>query len=293
MRYRKLGRTGIDVSAHCLGTMMFGKMGNPDHPACVQIIHAAIDAGINFIDTADMYGDGECEEIVGSALKGRRDQVVLATKGHFQMGEGRNRSGNSRLWLTKAVDDSLRRLQTDWIDLYQVHRSDPSTDIEETLSVLTDLRQAGKIRAFGGSYFAPEDMVDAFHVAERRGLAKFRTEQPSYSMLTRGVEVSVLPTCQRLGIGVLVSSPLAWGFLSGKYRSGQAVDLNTGRAKLLPERFDPALPSTQIKLDAVALSEFPGVSVRVAFQHCSHFPLRLSIVPVLFEKIANIDSVLI
>jgi aryl-alcohol dehydrogenase-like predicted oxidoreductase len=251
MQYRKLGRTGIEVSAHCLGTMMLGKMGNPDHDDCVNVVHAAIDHGINFIDTADMYGDGECEEIVGKALKGRRGDVVLATKGHFQMGKGRNRSGNSRAWLIRAVEDSLRRLQVDWIDVYQVHRPDPSTDIEETLSVLTDLQRAGKIRTFGGSYFAPEDMVDAWHVAERRGLAKFRTEQPSYSMLTRGVETAVLPTCGRLGMGVLVSSPLAWGFLSGKYRVGHSIDLTTGRAKLAPERFDPSLPATRAKLDAV------------------------------------------
>jgi aryl-alcohol dehydrogenase-like predicted oxidoreductase len=251
VQYRKLGRTGIEVSALCLGTMMLGKMGNTDHGDCIKVVHAAIDSGINFIDTADMYSEGECEEIVGKALKGRRSDVVLATKGHFQMGEGRNRSGNSRAWLIKAIEDSLRRLQVDWIDVYQVHRPDPSTDIEETLSVLTDLQCAGKIRTFGGSYFAPEDMVDAWHVAERRGLAKFRTEQPSYSMLTRGVEAAVLPTCGRLGMGVLVSSPLAWGFLSGKYRMGQPIDLTNGRAKLLPERFDPALPATKAKLDAV------------------------------------------
>lgn len=251
MQYRKLGRTGIEVSAQCLGTMMLGKMGNADHDQCVEVVHAAIDQGINFIDTADMYSDGECEEIVGKALKGRRNDIVLATKGHFQMGEGRNRSGNSRVWLIKAVEDSLRRMQTDWIDVYQIHRPDPSTDIEETLSVLTDLRQAGKIRAFGGSYFAPEEMVDAWHVADRHDFAKFRTEQPSYSMLTRGVETAVLPTCDHLGIGVLVSSPLAWGFLSGKYRMGQSVDLTSGRAKLLPERFDPSLPETQAKLEAV------------------------------------------
>jgi len=265
MQYRKLGRTGIEVSAQCLGTMMLGKMGNPDHDDCAKVVHAAIDHGINFIDTADMYSDGECEEIVGKALKGRRGDVVLATKGHFQMGEGRNRSGNSRAWLTRAVEDSLRRLQVDWIDVYQVHRPDPSTDVEETLSVLTDLQRAGKIRTFGGSYFAPEDMVDSWHVADRRGLAKFRTEQPSYSMLTRGVEAAVLPTCGRLGMGVLVSSPLAWGFLSGKYRMGQPIDLTTGRAKLLPERFDPALPATRAKLEAVeqlvAIAQAAGLTL--------------------------------
>lgn len=251
MQYRRLGRTGIEVSVQCLGTMMLGAMGKTTPEEGAQVIHAALDHGINFVDTADMYSDGQCEEIVGAALKGRRADVVLATKGHFAMGEGRNRSGNSRVWLTRAVDDSLRRLKTDWIDLYQVHRPDPATDIEETLSVLTDLRAAGKIRAFGASYFPAEDIVDAWHVADRRGLGRFRTEQPSYSALTRGVETAVLPTCRRLGVGVLVSSPLAWGFLSGKYRLGQEVDLTTGRAALLPERFDPSLAANRPKLEAV------------------------------------------
>jgi diketogulonate reductase-like aldo/keto reductase len=202
MHYRALGGTGIQVSAYCLGTMMFGADGNPDHDDCIRIIHAALDQGINFVDTADMYGGpgGETEEIVGKALKGRRDEVVLATKVHFQMGEGRNRSGNSRRWILVEAEESLRRLQTDWIDLYQIHRPDPATDIEETLSVLTDLVHAGKIRAFGCSAFPAEDIVGAYHVAERRGLMRFRTEQPPYSLLARGIEASVLPACQRLGM---------------------------------------------------------------------------------------------
>ena len=251
MRYRLLGRTGIEVSALSLGTMMFGAAGNRDRADCVKAIHGALDAGINLIDTADMYSNGESEEIVGIAIASRRDRVVLATKGHFPMGEGPNRSGNSRLWLTRAVEDSLRRLKTDWIDVYQVHRPDPRTDIEETLAVLSDLVRAGKIRAFGSSYTPPEDMVDAWHVAERRGYARFRTEQPSYSILTRGIEAAVLPTCHRLGLGVLTSSPLAWGFLTGKYRKGGVANLSEGRAALLPARFDPALPVNQRKLDAV------------------------------------------
>jgi aryl-alcohol dehydrogenase-like predicted oxidoreductase len=251
MRYRVLGKTGIEVSTHCLGTMMFGAVGNPDHEDSACIIHAALDAGINFVDTADMYSAGECEEIVGKALKGRRDDVVLATKVHFPLGEGRNRSGNSRRWILKAVEDSLRRLDTDWIDLYQVHRPDHTTDIEETLSVLSDLVRAGKIRAFGSSTFPAEDLVEAHHVAERRGLMRLRTEQPPYSILARGIERSVLPTAQRLGMGVLTWSPLASGFLSGAYRQGQPVDLTTGRAKLTPHRFDPAVPGNAAKLAAV------------------------------------------
>ena len=175
MNYRILGGTGIEVSAYCLGTMMFGAAGNPDHDICLQIIRTALDRGINFVDTADMYSDGESEQITGKALKGRRDDVVLATKVHFPMGEGRNRGGNSRRWILRAVEDSLRRLQTDWIDLYQVHRPDPATDIDETLSALTDLVRAGKIRAFGCSTFPAEQIIDAYWVADRRALLRFRT----------------------------------------------------------------------------------------------------------------------
>ncbi|MFF5802298.1 aldo/keto reductase [Streptomyces sp. NPDC012746] len=250
MRYRSLGGTGIEVSAHCLGTMMFGAVGNPDHAECARIIHTALDRGINFVDTADMYSAGESEEIVGKALKGRRDDVVLATKVHFQMGKGRNRSGNSRRWITRAVEDSLRRLDTDWIDLYQVHRPDHSTDVEETLSVLGELVRAGKIRAFGCSTFPAEEIVEAHHVAERRALARFRTEQPPYSILARGIEADVLPVARRYGMGVMTWSPLASGFLSGKYRLGGPVDLTSGRAALTPARFDPAIPGNVAKLEA-------------------------------------------
>lgn len=251
MHYRILGGTGIEVSAHCLGTMMFGAAGNSDHDECVRIIHAALDQGINFVDTADMYSAGESEEIVGKALRGRRDDIVLATKVHFRMGEGPNRSGNSRRWIVKEVEESLKRLQTDWIDLYQVHRPDHTTDIEETLSTLTDLVHQGKIRAFGCSTFPAEEIVEAHHVAERCGLMRFRTEQPPYSLLARGIETSVLPVCQRLGMGVLTWSPLASGFLTGRYRKGQPIDLTTGRAALAPARFDPALPANVTKLNIV------------------------------------------
>ncbi|MFB9236347.1 aldo/keto reductase [Plantactinospora siamensis] len=251
MRYRVLGRTGIEVSVHALGTMMFGPIGNPDHDECARIIHSALDRGVNLVDTADMYSAGECEVIVGKALRGRRDDVVLATKGHFPMGEGPNHGGNSRRWILRAVEDSLRRLGTDWIDLYQIHRPDHTTDIEETLSVLTDLVTAGKIRAFGCSSFPAEEIVEAYHVAERRGLGRFRTEQPPYSILARGIEADVLPVCRRTGMGVLTWSPLAWGFLSGRYRAGRPVDLASGRAALNPGRFDPELPDTARKLAVV------------------------------------------
>ncbi|GAA3144980.1 aryl-alcohol dehydrogenase-like predicted oxidoreductase [Kribbella aluminosa] len=251
MRYRTLGGTGIEVSTHCLGAMMFGAVGNPDHDDCVRIIHAALDQGVNFVDTADMYSAGESEVIVGKALKDRRDDVVLATKVHFPFTEGRNRSGNSRRWITRAVEDSLRRLGTDWIDLYQIHRPDHTTDIEETLWVLSDLVSAGKIRAFGCSAFPAEDIVEAYHVADRRGYGRFRTMQPTYSMMARGIERSVLPTSRRLGMGVLTYSPLAFGFLSGKIRKNQPIDMTSGRAALAPERFDPTLPANAVKYDAV------------------------------------------
>ncbi|MGW9194553.1 aldo/keto reductase [Micromonospora chersina] len=265
MRYRVLGGTGIQVSVHCLGTMMFGAVGNPDHDDCARIVHTALDRGINFVDTADMYSAGESEVIVGKALRGRRDDVVLATKVHFPMGEGPNRGGNSRRWIVRAVEDSLRRLGTDWIDLYQVHRPDHTTDVEETLGVLTDLVRAGKIRAFGCSTFPAEEIVEAQHVAERRALGRFRTEQPPYSILARGIERAVLPVCRRYGMGVLVWGPLASGFLSGTYRQGAAVDLTAGRPARNPDRFDPALPGNAAKYAAVeelvALADEVGCSL--------------------------------
>lgn len=223
MQYRTLGRTGMKVSAYCLGAMMFGGMGNPDHDASISIIHKALDAGINFIDTADRYSQGESEEIVGKALKGRRDNIVLATKVNGKMGDDPNQQGNSRRWIIREVEDSLRRLQTDYIDLYQIHRPSPDTDIEETLSALTNLIQAGKVRAIGSSTFPASDIVEAQWVAERRGLARFRAEQPPYSILNRSIEREVLPVCQRYGMGVLVWSPLAKGMLTGRYRKGQPL----------------------------------------------------------------------
>ncbi|MFF5725333.1 MULTISPECIES: aldo/keto reductase [Streptomyces] len=224
MKYRTLGRTGIKVSPYCLGAMMFGAMGNPDHEESVRIIHKALDAGINFIDTADVYSRGESEEIVGKALKGRRDEVVLATKAHLPMGDDPNQRGNSRRWLVRALEDSLRRLGTDHVDLFQVHRPSPDTDVEETLSALTDLVRAGKVRNIGASTFPASDIVEAQWVSERRGLERFRTEQPPYSILNRGIEREVLPACERYGMGALVWSPLAGGLLTGRYRKGRTPD---------------------------------------------------------------------
>jgi aryl-alcohol dehydrogenase-like predicted oxidoreductase len=225
MQYRTLGRTGIKVSPYALGAMMFGVIGNPDHEESIRIIHKALDAGINFVDTADMYSKGESEEIVGKALKGRRDDVVLATKVFGVMGDDPNQRGNSRRWIMTEVENSLRRLQTDYIDLYQIHRPDPETDIEETLSALSDLIHSGKVRAIGSSTMPASDMVEAQWVAERRGLERFRTEQPTYSILSRGIEAEVLPVAQRYGMGILVWSPLAQGMLTGRIRKGQQTDL--------------------------------------------------------------------
>jgi aryl-alcohol dehydrogenase-like predicted oxidoreductase len=251
MRMRTLGGTGIKVSPYCLGAMMFGAWGNPDHEESIRIIHAALDAGINFVDTADVYSAGESEEIVGQALRGRRDDVVLATKAHMAMGQDVNMAGNSRRWIVREVENSLRRLQTDYIDLYQMHRPDPDTDIDETLSALSDLVHSGKVRAIGSSTFPAERIVEAQWVADRRGYVRFRCEQPPYSMLVRGIEGAVLPACQRYGMGVIAWSPLAGGWLTGRIRQDTGVDMTRGRARRLPHRFDPALPGNQAKLAAV------------------------------------------
>jgi aryl-alcohol dehydrogenase-like predicted oxidoreductase len=225
MRYRTLGQTGIKVSPYALGAMMFGSIGNPDHDDSIRIIHKALDAGINVIDTADMYSHGESEEIVGKAIKGRRDHVVLATKVFNPMGDDPNQRGLSRRWIVAEVENSLRRLQTDHIDLYQIHRPDPTTGIEETLSALTDLVRSGKVRAIGSSAMPASDMVEAQLVSRQLGLERFRTEQPSYSILDRGIEREVLPVAQRYGMGTLVWSPLAQGLLTGRIRKGQQTDL--------------------------------------------------------------------
>ena len=225
MQYRTLGRTGIKVSPYALGAMMFGAIGNPDHDDSIRIIHKALDAGINFIDTADAYSHGESEEIVGKALKGRRDNVVLATKLWMPMGDDPNQRGNSRRWIIAEVENSLRRLQANHVDLYQIHRPDPDTDIEETLSALSDLIHSGKVRVIGSSTMPASNIVEAQWVAERRGLERFRTEQPTYSILSRGIEAEVLPVAQRYGMGILVWSPLAQGMLTGRIRKGQPTDL--------------------------------------------------------------------
>ena len=221
MDRRVLGRTGVQVSDYCLGAMMFGAWGNRDHDDCVRIIHRALDEGINFIDTADVYSAGESEEVVGRAIKGRRGDVVLATKFFAPMGSDPNRRGGSRRWIFQEVDRSLERLDTDHLDLYQIHRPDDEADVDETLGALSDLVHQGKIRYLGHSTFPAEYIVEAQWVAERRGRERFVCEQPPYSILRRGVERAVLPTCARYGIGVIPWSPLAGGLLTGRYRKGE------------------------------------------------------------------------
>lgn len=250
MEYVRLGGTGLRVSPLCLGCMMFGSWGNPDHEEGIRTIHAGLAAGINFLDTANVYSAGESEEIVGKALKGRRDQVVLATKFHGRMGNGPNDYGNTRRHIFQAVDDSLRRLQTDSIDLYQVHRPDPKTDIEETLGALTDLVRQGKIRYLGSSTYPPSEMVEAQWASERRGYERFVSEQPPYSILVREIEREMLPTAAKYRMGVIVWSPLAGGWLSGKYRKGEPVPMS-GRAARMPDRFDQSRRENQLKLEVV------------------------------------------
>jgi aryl-alcohol dehydrogenase-like predicted oxidoreductase len=250
MDTRVLGSTGVKVSPLCLGAMMFGSWGNPDHEESVRIIHRALGSGINFIDTADVYSSGESERIVGKALAGgRRANVVLATKAHGVMGEDVNERGNSRRWLIRECENSLRRLGTDYIDLYQIHRPDPETDIDETLAALSDLIHAGKICYAGHSTFPAASIVEAQWTAQRRQRERFVCEQPPYSILVRGVEADVLPTCRQYQLGVISWGPLASGWLSGRYRLDG--DLPTSRrAQRLPHRFDMSLPGNQRKLDA-------------------------------------------
>jgi aryl-alcohol dehydrogenase-like predicted oxidoreductase len=250
MEQRTLARTGVHVTPLCLGAMMFGAWGETDHDESIRIIHRALDAGINFIDTADVYSRGESEEIVGKALAGgRRDNVVLATKFHGTMGDDPNEAGNSRRWIFREVEASLKRLKTDWIDLYQVHRWDPWTDHEETLSALTDLVAQGKIRYLGSSTYPAAQIVKAQWVARERGLRRYVCEQPPYSILARGIEADVLPACREHDMGAIVWSPLAGGWLSGRWRKG-AEDLTSRRAAMIPQRYDLSIPENQAKLEA-------------------------------------------
>lgn len=264
MRYRNLGTTGVKVSEVCLGAMMFGAWGNTDHDDCIRIVDAALDAGVNFIDTADVYGEGESEEILAKALRGRRDDVVLATKCHLAMSKDPNHQGSSRRWIMQAVDDSLRRLDTDYIDLYQIHRLQAGCDHDETLGALTDLIRVGKVRYIGSSTYPPSAIVEAQWVAERRARERFICEQPPYSLLYRAVESEVLPTCQRYGMGVIPWGPLGGGWLSGRWRK-DTQQMESSRSNRIPARYDLKRPGNVHKLEIVeeltVLAEEAGLSL--------------------------------
>jgi aryl-alcohol dehydrogenase-like predicted oxidoreductase len=264
MEHRRLGATGMRVSPLAFGSMMLGAWGNTDRADCIRIVHRALDAGVNLVDTADVYASGETEEIVGEALRGRRDGVILATKAHGPMGADPNMRGNSRRWLTRACEDSLRRLRTDHIDLFQLHRPDPDTDLDETLGALSDLVRSGKVRAVGTSTFQAEEIVEALWVAERRGHVTLRCEQPPYNIFVRGPETAVLPTCARFGMGVITYSPLNGGWLTGRYRRGRSVE-QTSRTEHLPKMYDMSLPVNVRKLDLVealsSLAAEAGISL--------------------------------
>ncbi|WP_131738170.1 aldo/keto reductase [Actinomadura roseirufa] len=249
MQYRTLGRTGVQVGSLALGAMNFGRIGSTAQDEATAIVDAALEGGVNIIDTADMYGAGESEEMVGKAIAGRRDDIVLATKAGMPMADERNHRGGSRRWLVTALEDSLRRLGVDHVDLYQLHRWDPATSDEETLSALTDLRRSGKIRYFGSSTFPAHRIVQAQWAAREHRLGRYVTEQPSYSILQRGIETHVLPVTEEYGLGVLVWSPLASGWLSGAVRAGR--EITTARSARMPQRFDTAVPANRARLDAV------------------------------------------
>lgn len=276
--YRLLGRTGVRVSPFGLGTMVLGAWGNTDHAECTRIVHRALDAGINLVDCADVYASGESEEIVGAALVGRRDDVVLATKFHNPMSGEPNHRGNSRRWIVRAVEDSLRRLRTDHIDVYQIHRPDPLTDLDETVDALGDLVRAGKILYWGTSTFPAAELVETCWSAARRGVAAPHTEQPPYSILCRGIERDVLPVCQRHGVGVITWSPLSGGWLTGKYRRDTAPPAGS-RADTNPDHFDGGNPA---KFDVVEqldrIADAAGVSLtHLALAWCTQHPAVSSV----------------
>ena len=278
MEYRPLGATGLQVSRFGLGTMVLGVWGNRDLAECARIIQRAIDSGINLIDTADVYGAGENELIVGRAIAGRRDDVVLATKFHGSMGDDVNRRGNSRRWVMRAIDESLRRLDVDHVDLYQIHRPDPATPIEETVTALDDLVRAGKIRYWGTSTFPADQIVEARWAAARRNATGPHTEQPPYSILCRHIERDVLPTCQRHGVGVIPWSPLSGGWLTGKYRAAGDAPEGT-RAATNPEHFDGHSEAKAAAVDRLrAVADQAGLPlVHVAMAWAAEHPAVSSV----------------
>ena len=275
MEMRPLGRTGVTVSKFCFGAGMFGFFGNDDMASCQRMVDKSIDAGINYFDTSDVYSYGESEEILGKALKGKRDDVILATKFSLPMGDNPNHKGNSRRWIMQEVEASLKRLGTDYIDLYQVHRPDVTTDIDETLGALSDLIRQGKVRMIGSSTFPAELLVESHWTSEKRGRERFRTEQPPYSIFARKIEGDVLPVCQRYGMGVVVWSPLAQGWLTGKWRRG-ATPNDTNRQNLQPHLFDMERDDNQLKLDKVEALSAVAAEAGMSLMHmamaftCAH-----------------------
>ncbi len=291
MEMRLLGRSGVSVSKLCFGAGMFGYFGNEDETDCTRMVHHAIDAGINYFDTSDVYSHGESESLLGKALKGRRHDVVLATKFGLPMTTNPNQRGNSRRWIVREVEQSLTRLGTDYIDLYQVHRPDAATDIDETLSALSDLVRAGKVRLLGSSTFPAEQIVEAQWVADARGRERFRVEQPPYSIFARRIEADVLPTCQRYGMGVVVWSPLSQGWLTGKWRRGQKPN-DTNRDKLQPHLYDMTRADNARKLELIEqlsdVADAAGISLMhmaIAFT-CAHPAVSASIIgPRTYEQL--------
>ncbi|HLI38606.1 MAG TPA: aldo/keto reductase [Streptosporangiaceae bacterium] len=276
MEQRPLGDTGIWVSELCLGAMMFGAFGNQDHEECAGIVHRALDAGINFFNTADGYSAGESEQILGEALAdGRRDEAVLSVKFGLVTDGNSNHGGGSRRWISRAVEGSLRRLRTDYIDVYELGVPDETTDLDETLGALTDLVRAGKIRAFGTSKQPPSRLVEARALAERRGHGFFRTEEVPYSMINRAVEYDLLPTCQRLGTGVLAFGVLGGGWLSGRYQDASTVRGAASPVRARRSRMDAGDPANAAKLAAVqALGQIAQKAGLSLVQLATAFVLR-------------------
>jgi aryl-alcohol dehydrogenase-like predicted oxidoreductase len=262
MEYRKLGRAGIKVSRLCLGTMMFG--GQTPESDSIRIIHQACDAGINFIDTADIYNKGQSEEVVGRALSGRRERIVLATKGRQPMGDGPNDSGAGRGHLMAALDASLKRLQTDFVDIYYTHTPDYETPIDETLRAMDDMVRMGKVRYTGCSNFRAWRLCEALWVSDKLNLERFACVQPLYNIVNRDIEVELLPLCREHGVGVVSYSPLARGILTAKYRAGEAFPEGSRAA-----RDDKRMKEAELRSESFVISQ------RIA-EHCARRGLRPS-----------------
>jgi aryl-alcohol dehydrogenase-like predicted oxidoreductase len=283
MKYLPMGQTGVKVSAIGLGTNAFG--GRAERDVSVAILHRAIDAGINLIDTANIYAQTKSETIIGEGLKGRRHQVILATKGGLKAGDGPNDAGSSRYHLMRELEGSLRRLQTDYVDLYQVHTWDAETPLEETLRTLDDMVRAGKVRYAGTSNYAAWQLAKALWVSDRRDFVRFETVQPEYSLAERAVERELVPLCLDQGIGLIAYFPLAGGILTGKYRKGQEPP--KGSRALTQPQFAKRLSDPSLKL----AEEVGALATEV---HCTPAQLALAWLirrPAVCSAIAGATSV--